>query len=89
MSFSLRIISLRCSSGRIRVTVYDRPSCMNTESDVIKSRTCSMCITMHRSRHKIAALYESLRLGSSIRKSRMGTPRCCASRCLSICTGTH
>jgi hypothetical protein len=89
ISFSLRIKSRLCSSGRIFITVYERPSCMKMFSLVINSRTCSMCITMHRSRHKIAAEYESLRLGSSIRKSRIGTPRCCANLCLSIVTGVQ
>ena len=44
---------------------------------------------MHRSRHKMAAEYELLKLGSSIRRSRIGTRSMDASLCFSIDTATH
>ena len=44
---------------------------------------------MHRSRHRIAALYELLKLGSSMRKSRMGTRSMLASLCFSMDTAVQ
>mmetsp|Transcript_6245 Transcript_6245/g.24148 ORF Transcript_6245/g.24148 Transcript_6245/m.24148 type:complete len:215 (+) Transcript_6245:1616-2260(+) len=89
MSLSLRISSRRCSSGRYLVTLLFRPSCRYTSSAVMRRRTCSRCRTMHRSRHRIAALYELLKLGSSMRKSRMGTLSMLASLCFSMDTAVH